>query len=221
MPRIPELTQSQQTTKAPNTDDYADRLAAYFENIHALTGRFDQKSITPQFPTPQGMTEEDALMIVVNMEASALEDPSLTASILPSTSSGTYAPSGTGAPWCEFENAAMIREMSLIARQGVDRSVRRNLFANMSRVLNYKYGIDRSEASCKNQWYRELRARSKIDERACFGTAKEAARLGESLRVSLNSKSKVKAKGRHQSKTRTKAKVIKEDMEDLQTAMVH
>lgn len=137
-----------------------------------------------------------------------------------------------GGPWSEYENAAMIREMSLVARQldgtqtaaaaMVDRvSVgRRNLFANMSRVLNCKYGIDRSEASCKNQWYRELRARSGIDERGCFRTAKDSSRLSENLRVSLNGKAKSKAKGRL-SKSKVKTKAIKKDTESPYMTMVY
>jgi hypothetical protein len=178
------------------------------------------------------MTEEDALMIVVNMQASALSDPALAASILPQSATGAYMAAGMGGPWSEYENAAMIREMSLVARQldgtqtaaaaMVDRvSVgRRNLFANMSRVLNCKYGIDRSEASCKNQWYRELRARSGIDERGCFRTAKDSSRLSENLRVSLNGKAKSKAKGRL-SKSKVKTKAIKKDTESPYMTMVY
>lgn len=178
------------------------------------------------------MTEEDALMIVVNMQASALSDPALAASILPQSATGAYVAAGMGGPWSEYENAAMIREMSLVARQldgtqtaaaaMVDRvSVgRRNLFANMSRVLNCKYGIDRSEASCKNQWYRELRARSGIDERGCFRTAKDSSRLSENLRVSLNGKAKSKAKGRL-SKSKVKTKAIKKDTESPYMTMVY
>jgi len=186
------------------------------------------------------MTEEDALMIVVNMQASALSDPALAASILPQSATGAYVAAGMGGPWSEYENAAMIREMSLVARQldatqtaatataaaaamvVVDRAIvgRRNLFANMSRVLNCKYGIDRSEASCKNQWYRELRARSGIDERGCFRTAKDSSRLSENLRVSLNGKAKSKAKGRL-SKSKVKTKAIKKDTESPYMTMIY
>jgi hypothetical protein len=155
--------------------------------------------LSGEFPPPSGLTEIDALMVIVNMQASALEHPELISHVLPNAE-GVYPPPATGTPWCEFENAAMIREMSLVARMGatengsMDKNVRKNLFANMSRTLNLKYGIDRSEASCKNQWYRELRARSGIDERASFRTAKDADRLSDNLRVSLNNKSKSKAK---------------------------
>jgi vancomycin resistance protein YoaR len=166
------------------------------------------------------MTAEDALMIIINMKTSAMEDPALESSILPK--GGVYQPSGMGTPWCEFENAAIIHEMSIIARQGaIDKNVRKNLFANLSHILNVKYGIDRSEASCKNQWYRELRARSGIDERACFRTTKEAARLSDNLRVSLNNKiTKTKPKT-YQSKSKTKTKVhqVAMGLEKAQAAM--
>jgi hypothetical protein len=206
---------------------YPDHLATYLQETHGPTGRFDQKPLSNNFPPPSGINDEDALMIIVNMQASAFEDHSLINSILPNAE-GVYAPTAMGTPWCEFENAAMIREMSLIARmgteEGMDKNVRKNLFANMSRTLNLKYGIDRSEASCKNQWYRELRARSGIDERASFRTSKDATRLSDNLRVSLNSKSKSKTSpGRvtKANKSTAKSKAFKGAQEKAVMMMAH
>jgi hypothetical protein len=81
-------------------------------------------------------------------------------------------------------------------RDGGEKPVRGGtLFLHLSGLLNQKYGIDRTSNAIKNYWYRELRARSGIDERADFRDAgRRQDYLGTSLAVSLSG-GKKKASG--------------------------
>lgn len=165
----------------------------YLGAMHAATGRFDQHPIDDDHPYPVGMTEMDALMIVVNMQDAAMVDPTLTAQVAPPVD-GVYPQLKA---WSEFENAAYVNEMNLESRAvDDDHPPEKNIFGRMSCKLNEKYGVSRTGNACKNQWLRFLRFRSGTDERGAFHTSKKATEFGEELRVSLNTPSPKKSPGR-------------------------
>jgi hypothetical protein len=186
-------------------------LIKYIVGVHAATGRFDQKPIDDSHPRPSGLTHPESLMIVGAVCYNFSKDPTLVSHILPNES-GAYLPSGMGTPWSEIENMTLAHEMHIIVKHAYEikeecananispskriGELRRGIFAKMSQTLNEKYGMDRSEAACKNQWYRELRERTHVDERLafdCSGKTVISGRMSVSLNVSTKSPSKSKA----------------------------
>jgi hypothetical protein len=172
-------------------DTYEDKLLAWLDKQHAATGRFDQKPITAETPKPPVLPAIEYLIIIGTVVSAVAADPSLAAEIEPDFPDASK-PWGMGRNWCEYENACLTNEVAQIKRNGgFDKDVCNSFMGYLSTMLNRKYGIDRSEHSCKNQWYRELRARSGIDERGNFRTpGRDSARYSDHMRVSLTPKSK-------------------------------
>jgi hypothetical protein len=169
-----------------NVMEYEEKLRELLQKQIERTGRFDQKPISPENPLPQGYSAFEALSIAASMVSAIQENPSRVREILPDTPDSDK-PWGMGRQWCEYENACLVNEMSLLARQGgFHGKPKCSLFEYVSNQLNIKYGIDRSGNSVKNQWYRELRARSGIDERNDFGTSfRSDRRHSTNLRTSI------------------------------------
>jgi len=192
--------------------------------MRLATGRFDQKPIDDDHPKPTGPTETDALMVIGAMFSAVERDPALVSHILPNEF-GVYLPIGMGTPWSEIENMTLAHEMLIIVKEAYkikDEStasnvspskriaeLRRGIFAKLSGILNVKYGMDRSEAACKNQWYRELRERTHVDERLafdCSGKKTNGSRMSVSLNVSTKHPSKSKTLSRSPSKPKSVTK---------------
>jgi hypothetical protein len=168
-------------------DKYEEKVGAFLKWHYAKTGRFDQRPITTDSPFPSRPSFFEALTILSTMVSVVRQVPLLAGDISLDTSDAKR-PWGMGRVWSEYENACLIHEMSNVqSNHGCwDHSINRSLLSYLSHVLNVKYGIDRSSGSVKNQWYRELRARSGIDERGNFGsTAAKNSRYGSSMRVSV------------------------------------
>ncbi|KAF2674849.1 hypothetical protein BT63DRAFT_408992 [Microthyrium microscopicum] len=176
----------------------------YLLQQYQKNGRFDQQDITNNLPEPKGdaVSALDALCIVADVILTIEGNNNQPAKVL--------TPYRTGGKWSEFEYSCLIQEFALLQHAWADH--RRGegerpyktgtLFAYVSKQLNDKYGIDRSKASVKNEWYRKLRQRTGIDERADF---REPSRrqdyLGAELAVSLGNKSSP-SKGTQGSKRR-------------------
>jgi hypothetical protein len=178
-------------------DQYEKDLDVWLAKQHETTGRFDQKRITKDTPFPTGPSKVEALIITTTMISAVRDNPTLALEISPEAPDADK-PWGMGRIWCEYENACLILEMSNIQRNDGkwDRSHCRSMLSFLAHILNVKYGIDRSENSVKNQWYRELRGRSGIDERGNFGSPDaKHSRFGTNMRVSLSDTKKAKAKG--------------------------
>jgi hypothetical protein len=184
---------------------------AWLDKQHAATGRFDQKPITADTPKPPILPAIEYLIIIGTIVSAVSSKPSLAAEIEPEFPDADK-PWGMGRNWCEYENACLINEVAQIKRDGgFDKSICNSFMGYLSTMLNRKYGIERSEHSCKNQWYRELRARSGIDERGNFRTTgRESARYSVNMRVSLTPKSKKRAlKKRKMEETETPTKKVR------------
>jgi hypothetical protein len=198
------------------------KLTKYIKEVHAVTGRFDQKPIDAAHPKPSGIQECDALIVIGAMCSAVDNNPDLAADVLPNES-GTYPPSGMGTVWSELENMTLAHEMLIIVKDAyrikkecealnVSPSkrigeLRRGIFGKMSKIFNEKYGMDRSEAACKNQWYRELRERTYVDERIAFDCGGKRL-IDNRLSVSLNVSNKYSFKSTALNKSPSKPKGI-------------
>jgi hypothetical protein len=172
----------------PLNKEQRDLLGEWFATFVA-GNRFDQKEPCAEYPAPTGPGAPKAVLVVCRMELHIINDPSVAEQFEP-LADGTYPRPKTAGPWHEFEQACLIEEVAELQRSGGFESkvYGTNMFRYLSNRLNVLYGIDRSENSVKNTWYRELRAHSGIDERAGFRSpGKNTARLSSSMRVSLTS----------------------------------
>jgi hypothetical protein len=177
-------------------DKYEEDVNAFLERHYSKTGRFDQRPVTKDAPFPSGPSQIEALVIISTMVSVVRQAPFLARDVS-ADAPDANRPWGLGRVWSEFENACLTLEMSIVKRDGGywDHSINRSLLCYLSHVLNVKYGIDRSSGSVKNQWYRELRARSGIDERGNFGSADaKNSRHGTNMRVSLTENKTVRTK---------------------------
>jgi hypothetical protein len=177
---------------SPLDENQKSALTKYFNGVLPGNTRYDQKDSCDEFPEPVGVSPLKNLSIVVTMEKAITDDANIIKQFQRGTDGKHWVPKA-GEPWHEYEKACLIEEMAELARAGgfnhkkmSSSSGGGNIFKYLSRSLNLHYGIDRSENSIKNTWYRELRARSGIDERAGFrAPGKDTSRLSANLRVSL------------------------------------
>jgi hypothetical protein len=165
-------------------------LADWIHVVLKGNTRFDQRSPTTEHPAPVIFEGMKALFIVAFIEQEILKDPSILDQFKPSAD-GVHRHPKPGDPWHVWECACLVEEVAELQRAGGydSKATGVNMFRYLSARLNERYGVDRSENSVKNTWYRELRARSGIDERAAFRSpGKNTARLSDSMRVSLTSR---------------------------------
>jgi hypothetical protein len=172
---------------SPLDKDQQNILANWVAVVLKDNTRFDQRKPTAEYPAPELLSPTKALLIVSFVEQSIINNPSVADQFKPDAD-GTYRRPKPGEPWHEWECACLVEEVAELQRAGGydSKATGTNMFRYLSGRLNRRYGIDRSENSVKNTWYRELRARSGIDERAAFRSpGKNTARLSTSMRVSL------------------------------------
>jgi hypothetical protein len=189
-------------------------LVNWVDNVLDGTGRFDQKEPSKQFPSPSGVGIWKSLLVFGSIEKAIIDDPTVIEQFMPHAD-GTYVRPKPGAPWHEFEQACLIEEVAELQRTGGfnTKSAGTNMFRFLSNRLNTRYGIDRSENSVKNTWYRELRARSGIDERAAFRSpGKNTSRLSDKMRVSLTGSPRRRA-GRGAARVDRRGETVREALE--------
>lgn len=163
-------------------------IARFLSEHYGRSGRFDQQPITAAHPFPVGPSSPFDALVLMSAFVNLFEDhEEYRHEINPATAD--YRPWGMGRVWCQWENECCIHEMARIRNNGGHdaRFQGESLFLRLSRTLNAKYGIGRSELSTKNNWYRTLRARSGIDERNNFRGAAGStdARYSSSMSTSL------------------------------------
>ena len=190
-------------------------VQAFIAHHYGVTGRFDQAPISNDpdnyKPLPSGSTSMEALSIVCEMVQQFIRDPLTSVHEISASNPESRKPWGHPRPWCEYERACLIEEMSALQRRGglSRRAGDKAIWPYTADVLNEKYGIGRSFSSVRMCWYRQLRERSGIDERGNFRSSDRD--FGDSLQVSLNAggNKKNKRKAKATPKRKAAAKKVK------------
>jgi hypothetical protein len=167
-------------------------ITEFIDYHHSISGRFDQEAISEAHPLPAYPTPFEQLQIAASM-VDHFENHPGDIKELDLRNVNEAKPWKDGVPWCQYENICLINEMAhFMATRGESKIGGATLMNEMSKVLNSRYGIGRSAMAVKNQWYRQLRARSGIDERGNFGKARNSDRFSGPLAVSQGGRPKSK-----------------------------